>query len=98
MSANGQRGGLHRPHRLQMFDENPTCFWCGTWLVKDFMWNNGSAFDRVATIDHVYPKGHPSPFKDRKLVVLACWRCNQDRNTIHVEFQKISASPQTAPC
>lgn len=81
------------------------CFWCGrlTRLPEmvfppDGCCRRGGMPDDMATIDHLYPKGHPrrvEPPREREVRwVMACYGCNNRRNEQHqrtpesVEYQR----------
>lgn len=73
--------------RTSLWNQNPNCHWCGreTNLVTEAeTGTNSRAPERslMATIDHVYHQGHPLRVFNKNFVVLACYRCNQDRMTI----------------
>lgn len=76
-----QRERLHR--------ENPHCHWCGqlTFLPSDPRGRGQT--HRMATIDHLYPRGHPkrldgNPNCERRRL-LACRRCNNTRKNPYVK-------------
>lgn len=76
-------GGLKK--RKNLWSRGRYCYWCGR-LTKVRPLNpltlKVKLKENEATIDHLYHRGHPlrAVFPSEK--VLACYRCNQDRNKI----------------
>jgi 5-methylcytosine-specific restriction endonuclease McrA len=71
-------GGREDKRRAVMWWRDPCCFWCGrvTRLTKP------QGDHSAATVDHVYPRGHPrrrDPRKHLPSFVLACAKCNHER-------------------
>lgn len=72
---------MTRKGRHNRYRENKYCFWCGIEMTLEHTRGERQP-DNLATIDHIYHKGHPFRKKFRNLVVLACRRCNTDREFI----------------
>lgn len=66
---------LSRKRRL--FKQSPFCYWCGQKLVLEL---DLPTSHNIATIDHLYPRLHKAHQSNKHKVVLACRRCNHDRN------------------
>ena len=65
------------PRRLLLWRKDPRCFWCGRVTIYAT-----SGTPNAATLEHVYPRGHPrraDPARHLPSTVLACYRCNQER-------------------
>lgn len=74
-----------RLQRERWFKEHPYCYWCKCQLVLiDTSSYRGRVPDNAATIDHLRPKGHPNRRERNRFHlwrrVLACWKCNNDRD------------------
>jgi hypothetical protein len=64
-------------HRRRLWRRDPHCFWCGRLTVFE-----AYGVPHAATIEHIYPRGHPKRRSPRKVLpetVLACHACNQER-------------------
>lgn len=74
--------------RYSLWLQNPRCCYCG--VVTIFKPSHIKAIifdgerDRLATIDHIRPRHHPErrepPKPGQVLLVLSCWRCNNERD------------------
>jgi hypothetical protein len=65
------------PRRLALWLRDPRCFWCGRVTNYDTAGRGNSA-----TLEHVYPRGHPrrsDPDKHLPPTLLACHKCNTER-------------------
>lgn len=78
----------YKKQRERLHRENPHCHWCGklTYLPSDP--RGMGQTHRMATIDHLYPRGHPkrldgNPNAERRRV-LSCRRCNNGRGNPYV--------------
>ncbi len=63
--------------RRILWRRDPRCFWCGRVTVFE-----AHGTTSAATIEHIYPRGHPRRQSTRKALpstVLACYDCNQER-------------------
>lgn len=78
--------------RLDLFRKDPRCHWCKQLTV----WTDDQLDDSGATVDHVYPLGHPYRTKKGRrrtggfqrgspLHLLACRKCNRKRGNMSVE-------------
>lgn len=73
--------------RRQLWEASPLCHWCGsvtTWEAP----HDGRLTEAAATVDHLFSRLHPQ----RKVrapganaVVLACMRCNRERNRVETK-------------
>lgn len=80
----------YKRQRARKHAENPHCHWCGVLTHLPGTRNAQGRSHQMATIDHLYPKGHPkrldgNPGKEIRRV-LACRRCNNARKnpyTVH---------------
>jgi hypothetical protein len=76
---------MSNPHRLMRADLMrvwPYCHWCGCEVVEPLHGVPGQRGPNLATIDHLFFRGHPEARRRRALVVLACWPCNNARASI----------------
>lgn len=64
--------------RAVLFVSDPRCWWCG---VETVWWSRkeGPLPDHAATVDHLFPRGHPEHGKHARSTVLACYGCNHLR-------------------
>lgn len=74
--------------RERFWLQDPHCHWCGIKTVLKPCHVKGSITQEerntIATIDHLHPRYHPDRLKPEdgtKRHVLACWKCNNDRDT-----------------
>lgn len=83
-----------KQRREQLWRENPHCHWCGrlTVINNKSEWKHGEDHSNVATLDHLvsrleipYGTNRPNLYKKAKTMVLACWKCNNDRNRLVAE-------------
>jgi hypothetical protein len=76
--ARGRKPQPQKPTRRRvLWRRDPRCFWCG--VVTTFATHGRPD---SATVDHLYPRGHPrrsDPRKHLPPVVLSCYGCNQER-------------------
>lgn len=68
-----------REVRRSLFARNPNCHWCGR-LTRWLPLANGALPPDAATSDHMVSRNHRLPGQ-RTRIVLACYECNQRRNT-----------------
>lgn len=77
-----------RVDRYRLWKLDPYCYWCGikTLFIRNDRFSTQE--NNYATIDHIYHKGNPLGIEreDRNICVLACFRCNQDRNYIFLRL------------
>ncbi len=75
--------------RKRLWQENPRCYYCGVETILGPQHLKGEWFRpeiraRLATIDHIRPRHHPDrgkrPEPGERLHVLACWKCNNERD------------------
>ena len=86
--------------RLNLYKRNPHCHWCDTETVlppPDRHVSKTPPPPNEATIDHLRDKYHPHrherPRSHEERTVLACWACNQRRNTERqVEMAELHAA------
>lgn len=83
----------YRQVKLLLIEKYSTCYWCDNQVV-DYLIKDGQSFpDDLATIDHVKPRQIRRKYQ-KVQKVLACYKCNQKRNTI---IQTSPARPHFAP-
>lgn len=77
--------------RERLWNEDPHCHYCGVetilkpcHLKREWLAMSWDERNRLATIDHIRPRHHPDrtkpPEPGETLLVLSCWRCNNDRD------------------
>ena len=84
--------GIARKVRTTLWYWNDRCFWCGQEMLlgNPNMLKSPNARNKVATIDHIYHRGHPCRTEATKhYVVLSCFKCNADRNAIFLDVFRI---------
>jgi hypothetical protein len=75
-----------RERRRLWKHQNGKCHWCQTDMIMAYSGrahvNGKKPHPKLATIDHLHPKGHPErgTHNGKSTHVLACWLCNQRRN------------------
>jgi len=78
----------NRTDKIQFWNENPHCHWCGK-QTQVTNCPNGKIPPDAATIDHLYSKYDPRRWVRRKHgerhKVLACYACNQRRSIEETE-------------
>jgi len=93
--SKNNRWPRHNSGRLKiMYKNNPYCAWCGniTILYEDHL---APLPDNAATTDHLFVRKDPRRIRCKRRgipsqIVLACRRCNQERNDMFWEdFCKI---------
>jgi len=83
----GSIDALSRKKKLRLLlweKHRGKCHWCGAATILDLNLSDkrvkGMTCPLEATIDHVHSRLHPRGSRSLGLVVLACWRCNQQRS------------------
>jgi len=74
--------------RIRLWEADPHCHYCGVLTIYKPQHIKGLYTPQeqnfLATIDHVRPRHHPDrlrpPRPGETLHVLACWKCNNDRD------------------
>jgi hypothetical protein len=89
-----------RNRRERLWKSNPNCHWCKQFTILP---DGEIAKDNWATIDHLrcrlHPQRHEPNPKAEQRTVLACWKCNNERNKGEMKeagleiLQKKSGSP-----
>jgi hypothetical protein len=80
---------------IEFHNNDPKCYWCreNTILLVDPIQRrnqNGECnFALNATIDHLYPKGHPNRYLRPMPKVLSCRECNNSRPNPWAELRCI---------
>ena len=74
--------------RLRLWRKNPHCYWCG--IVTKWFARNPAPPDG-ATLDHIRSRYVPERSRREGLwrngiIVLACWRCNNERCAMEQEY------------
>jgi hypothetical protein len=79
----------NRKRRRKLWERDPHCYWCGIETV----WHEENAKQAInaATIDHIrsrYMENRPDKGEGYRpgILVLACWKCNNERARIEQEF------------
>lgn len=89
--------GIHRRRRRLFEKQRGQCHWCGRRMSMEPDGSVPKVIRTSATFDHVHPRGHPERLREqeygRYYVVLACYACNQRRNS---QFQK-AVAPAAQP-
>ena len=74
-----------------LFSKDPYCHWCGELTAQPKSGDQkGPAPPNLATLDHIYSQRAKGPGKPRNKVVLACYRCNSNRNNAEQKGREIT--------
>lgn len=89
----------HRKQKLGLWNNNPKCHWCGeVTLLTNEKEIKGHPHPRMATLDHLISRYDPRRWlhapPNEKRNVLACFKCNQERQA--EETRKLSIEERTA--
>jgi hypothetical protein len=96
-----------RDRILRLWTADPRCHWCGKLTVLVFRphRSRGSTAYRLgivegeATIDHLHPRTDPNRRQvndGTEVTVLACWKCNNERNALYQSQLPVEVHRQRA--
>lgn len=73
--------------RYNLWKRDPRCHWC----EKETKYSASQRDPLLATLDHIYPRGHPlrNSFKPgQERTILACRKCNAERGNSFVKMEE----------
>lgn len=75
--------------RDQLFRKDPHCYWCGCEVRNYYDGHHGRVHEDRATLDHLYSRYDPRRGKENGKRVLACWKCNHEREKAETKAQPL---------